>query len=152
MATAEDAKLILNLYELRREPTMRKARDWYVLGFHPKGPEDVMKLFTDMEHPEFNAYFRQVASYWDMAAALANHGTIDSDLFFETSGEMLGFWSKIEDIYPQLSSPQMFGPQFLANVKKYLDSRPEAAERVAFIKARFNEIAERMTAPKKAAS
>ena len=152
MATAEDAKLILNLYDLRREPTMRKARDWFVMGFHPKSAEDVWKLFADTEHPEYSAYFRQVASYWDMAAALVNKGALDADLFYETSGEMLGFWSKVEDIYPQLSSPQMMGPGFLVNVKKFIDGRPEAAERITFIKQRFNEIAERMTARQKATS
>jgi len=152
MATADDAKLILNLYELRREATMRKARDWFVLGFHPQSAEDVWKLFTDTDHPEYNAYFRMVASYWDMAAALVNNGALDSDLFFETSGEILGFWSKMEDIYPQLSSPQMMGPAFLANVKKFIDSRPEAPERVALIKQRFNELAKRFAASQKATS
>jgi hypothetical protein len=152
MATAEDAKLILNLYELRREATMRKARDWYVLGFNPKSAQDVLKLFEDIEHPEYNAYFRQVASYWDMACALVNKGALDSDLFFETSGEVLGFWSKIVDVYPQLASPEMFGPEFLSNVKKFIDSRPEAAPRVAFIKQRFSVMAEKFAARMKAKS
>jgi hypothetical protein len=150
MATAEDAKLILNLYELRREPTMRKARDWVVLGFHPQSPEDIWKLFSDTDHPEYNAYFRMVTSYWDMAAALVNKGALDSDLFFETCGELLGIWSKVEDLHPQLSSPQMMGPGFMANVKKFIDSRPEAPERVAFIKQRFNELAKRFAASQKA--
>jgi hypothetical protein len=152
MATAEDAKLILNLYDLRREPTMRKARDWYVLGFHPKSADDVMQVVMDFEHPEYSAYFRQVASYWDTAAALVNKGCLDADLFYETSSEMLGFWSKIDNLYPQLSSPQMFGPEFLANLKKFIDSRPEAAPRIALMKERFNAIAERMMARQKASA
>ena len=29
-ATAKDAELIMRLYDLRREPEMRKARNWWV--------------------------------------------------------------------------------------------------------------------------
>jgi hypothetical protein len=40
--------LILKLYELRREETMRKARDWYFLEFNPESPADVDKaMFSD---------------------------------------------------------------------------------------------------------
>ena len=33
MSKQEEAGLILKLYELRREDTMRKARDWYFREF-----------------------------------------------------------------------------------------------------------------------
>jgi len=33
MSKQEEAGLILNLYNLRREETMRKARDWYFRRF-----------------------------------------------------------------------------------------------------------------------
>jgi hypothetical protein len=32
MSIHEEAGLILKLYELRREETMRKARDWFLRG------------------------------------------------------------------------------------------------------------------------
>ena len=32
----EEAGLILKFYELRREETMRKARDWYFREFNPQ--------------------------------------------------------------------------------------------------------------------
>ena len=41
MADARDAELILRLYELRREPVMRQARDDMFVKFHPKSWEDV---------------------------------------------------------------------------------------------------------------
>ena len=31
----ESANLILRLYELRRDPTMREARNWYARSFNP---------------------------------------------------------------------------------------------------------------------
>ena len=35
-ATPKDADLILKLYDLRREPTMRKARDFMAAQFWPQ--------------------------------------------------------------------------------------------------------------------
>ena len=40
----DDAKLILRLYELRREPRMREARDWFVRLFHASSIEDFQRL------------------------------------------------------------------------------------------------------------
>src|SRR3954470_24825306 len=40
MSKQHEAELILKLYELRRDETMRKARDWFFLEFHPEAMED----------------------------------------------------------------------------------------------------------------
>ena len=42
MSKAESADLILKLYELRREPTMREARNW-ILSFFPESAADIMQ-------------------------------------------------------------------------------------------------------------
>ena len=47
MATAQDAELILKLYELRTEETMRKARHFVIMEFFPSSPEDVQALFAN---------------------------------------------------------------------------------------------------------
>ena len=31
----ESAQLNLQLFDMRREPLLRKARDWFLLEFHP---------------------------------------------------------------------------------------------------------------------
>ena len=38
--TYDDAKLILRLYEMRRDDKMRTARDWFAQNFHFKTMED----------------------------------------------------------------------------------------------------------------
>ena len=43
MSKYEEADLILKLYDLRREATMRKARDWYFLEFNPESMADVKR-------------------------------------------------------------------------------------------------------------
>ena len=84
MATPQDADLIIKLYDLRRDETMRKARNYFAFEFFPKSVDDVKEVFTNVrEHPEQNAYFRQVISYWEMAAAMVNHGSIDQALFLK---------------------------------------------------------------------
>lgn len=139
MATPQDADLIIKLYDLRRDETMRKARNYYFFEFFPKSVDDVKALFADREHPEYNAYFRQVTSYWEMAAAMVNHGSIDQALFFDTSGEFFGVWVKIDDFIEELRA--FFGPQYLVNLEKLVAAYPNSAERIQAIKERINALA-----------
>jgi hypothetical protein len=41
MATAADAELVLKLYEMRREETLRKSRRFMVFDFQPKTLEEL---------------------------------------------------------------------------------------------------------------
>jgi len=47
MATAADAELILKLYELRQEETLRKARRFMVFDFNPKTVEELRVVSRD---------------------------------------------------------------------------------------------------------
>ena len=60
--TADDARLILELYNLRREPEMRKARQWWLTTFWPKNADDFMQVATAFGSEE-NNWLRQVGSY-----------------------------------------------------------------------------------------
>ena len=42
--TTADAQLILQLYDLRREAEMRKARNWWVGEFWPQNADDFVKV------------------------------------------------------------------------------------------------------------
>jgi hypothetical protein len=140
MATAQDADLIIKLYDLRRDETMRKARNYFAFEFFPKSADDVKALFTNaQEHPEQNAYLRQVVSYWEMVAAMVNHGSIDQALFFDTNGEFFGVWAKIGDFIEDLRAS--FGPQFLINLEKLIAAHPDGVKRVQLMKERFNTLA-----------
>ena len=39
--THEQVNLMLRLYDIRREPRLREARDWYIRNFRPTSLEDV---------------------------------------------------------------------------------------------------------------
>ena len=72
-ATAKDAQLILQLYDLRREVELRKARSWWLGEFWPNGADDFMKVAYTMGTQE-NNWLRQVPSYWSMAASFVLEG------------------------------------------------------------------------------
>jgi hypothetical protein len=140
MATPQDADLIIKLYDLRRDETMRKARNYFAFEFFPKSVDDVKEILTNVqEYPEQNAYFRQVISYWEMVAAMVNHGSIDQALFFDTNGEFFGVWAKIGDFIEDLRAS--FGPQFLINLERLIASAPDGPKRVQTMKERFNSMA-----------
>jgi hypothetical protein len=140
MATPQDADLIIKLYDLRRDETMRKARNYFAFEFFPKSVDDVKEILTNIqEYPEQNAYFRQVISYWEMVAAMVNHGSIDQALFFDTNGEFFGVWAKIGDFIEDLRAS--FGPQFLVNLEKLIAAAPDGPKRVQMLKERFNSMA-----------
>ena len=140
MATPQDADLIIKLYDLRRDETMRKARNYFAFEFFPKSVDEVKEILNNIkEYPEQNAYFRQVISYWEMVAAMVNHGSIDQALFFDTNGEFFGVWAKIGDFIEDLRAS--FGPQFLVNLEKLIAAAPDGAKRVQLMKERFNSMA-----------
>src|SRR5216683_691074 len=110
--TTTDAELILKLYDLRREPEMRKARSWW-LAFSPESVDDVMKVGMAMGTQE-NNWLRQVGGYWEMAASLVLHGALNQDLFLEPSfsGEMFVLFGKIQpflkDVREKMQNPNVF--------------------------------------------
>ena len=113
-ATFEQANLHLKLYDLRREPRLRQAREWFADHFHPQSLDDVMKLCPPGSTE--NAYMRQVLSYWEMVASMANRGLLDQDLFFENGGEE---WAVFQQVKPVLVGwREMFASRkFLGNLE-----------------------------------
>jgi len=109
-ATYDDANLCLRLYELRREETMRKARQWFG-GFSANTPAEM----PPMGSPE-NAYFRMVTSYWDMAASFVTSGVLNEELFLQTNGELLFVWEKVRELIPGIRTAQK-NPTYLKNLE-----------------------------------
>jgi hypothetical protein len=134
--TTADAQLILQLYDLRREAEIRKAREWWTVEFWPNTAEDFMKVGMALGTQE-NAWFRQVAGYWDMAASLVLHGTIHPDLFLEGgfSGEMFFIYAKIQPLLKELRE-KMNSPGLFRNVETVIMSSKAGRERLKMVSAR----------------
>ena len=131
---SESAELIMKLYELRREPTMRDARNWYVTSFFPDSAQDVI---TTVVSSETSAYFRMVTSYWDMAAGFVNRGAIDEDMFHDSGGESVMVFSKVEPYIAEVRSI-IGNSRMMSNLEALVMRLPDAkgllAERREMIK------------------
>jgi len=134
MSIHAEADLILKLYDLRREATMRTARDWFFLEFKPQSMEDVNATMFGAH----SGHFRMVVTYWEMAAALVNHGAIGLELFTDTNGEHIGVFGKIEPFLPQMRAA--YNPKFCASLEKLIDNTPGGREQLAAMRERMKAI------------
>jgi hypothetical protein len=134
MSKHEEADLILKLYDLRREDTMRKARDWYFREFAPESLADINSAMFS----EHSGHLRMVMTYWDMAAALVNHGAISIEFFNDVNGEHLSVFSKLEPFVAEMRAS--YGPQMLKNLEKLVDATPDGRTRVAALRERMKMI------------
>ena len=118
-----DAELILKLYDARREPELRKARQWFTGTFWPESADDVIKVIRAAGTQE-NAWFRQVLGYWSMASSFVAHGVLSEDLFLEpsASGEMVFIFAKIAPFLKEVREKAQ-NPIFLANIEKLVHSK-----------------------------
>ncbi len=95
-----DAELLLHLYDLRREAKLRQAREWFVREFRAENAEEYFQRYPPGS--EGNTFIRMVASYWDMAASIVNHGLIKEEFFFDNTTEFWLVWSKLKHLAPAL--------------------------------------------------
>jgi hypothetical protein len=128
---------ILKLYELRREETMRQARDWFVT-FNPGSVQDIVDTFTG----EHSAYYRMVTTYWDMAASFVNHGAIDEQMFNDANIEHIAVFAKVEPFIGEIRALAKM-PQYLVHLEQLVMRLPDAKEMLADVRERMKAIAAR---------
>jgi hypothetical protein len=138
-ATADDAGLILKLYDLRREPEMRKARSWFVTEFWPESADDFLKVANAFPSQE-NCWIRQVGSYWDMAAAFVLQGALNEELFVQPgcSGEMFFIFAKIHPFLKELRQ-KMNNPDAWSNIEKVATGSKMARKRLERVTANIEQ-------------
>ncbi len=139
MEKQNDVMAILKLYELRREPEMRAARQWYFTQFAPKSAMDVIALFRGGERASAN--FRMITSYWDMASSFVLNGAIDEKMFFDSGTEHIFVYAKIQPFLAEIR--QLFQePDFLINLETLamkapnIEAKLESRKRLAAIWAK----------------
>lgn len=132
----ESATLIIRLYELRRETTMREARNWFARSFNPTSIDDVMQAVSGPN----SGYFRMVTSYWDMACSFVLNGAIDEKMFADANGEQYVVYAKIEPFIGDYRA-KMGNPAYLASLEQLVMNTPGARERLATLRERFRAMA-----------
>ncbi len=143
-ATAHDAQVLMQLYDLRREATMRKARDFVIGQFWPSSYSEFQSVMNSFG-TEQNAYCRQVLTYWDMAAAMVLEGALHEGLFFKCNGELHFLFAKFGHHLAQMRK-ESGNNEFLINFEKLATKTPEAKARVKriqeMLKTRFGGAAQ----------
>ena len=136
--TIEDARLILELYDLRREPELRKARQWWLMTFWPKNADDFVKVATAMGSEE-NNWLRQVGSYWGMAASFVLNGVVSEKLFFQVSfcGELYFIFAKVRSFLPELRE-KMNNPDLFLTIEKAIQGSKMARVEFEKVEARVS--------------
>jgi hypothetical protein len=132
----EDAKLILKLYDLRREEVMRKARSWYFSEFNPTSLQD----FKNIAMGEHSAYYRMVTSYWEMACSFVNNGALDAQMFNDANGEHRIVYLKHEPFLAEIRTALKM-PEYIKQIEQCIMSEPNAKEKLAMMTERMKGMA-----------
>ena len=138
----ESAQLILKIFEMRREPVLREARNWFVREFHPTSADEILGLSADD-----NRKFRMVTGYWDMACSLVTHGAIDRQMFLDANGELFGTFSKVQLYLGELRQ-RLNSPTVMSHAEQVVMSIPDAEARLEAIRNRLKAITAQNAAAK----
>jgi hypothetical protein len=145
-ATATDADIILKLYDLRREPEMRKARDTVFTNFWPESVEDLLRV-TRAYGTDLNRYIRQVFGYWDMACSLVLSGALNEALFFQCSHEMYPLFAKVHRFVKEFREATN-SPDAFANIERLIMSSEKSRARLARVEEMLTRFKEFATTPR----
>ena len=149
--TASDAHLILELYDLRREAEMRKARTWWAAEFFPQSADDFLKVLWAMGSQE-NNWLRQVAGYWGIVTSFVLSGVLNEDLFLQPgfSGELFLIYAKIHPFVKDLRE-KMNDPEAFLNLEKCVTRTKWGKNRLQFMMKRVETMRQKRAEQKAAA-
>jgi hypothetical protein len=122
----ESADLLLKLYDLRREPVLRKARAWFREQFKPTSAEEVLSVYRGKR----SAPYRMVTTYWNMAAALVLHGAIEEQMFADVNGEHIMVYARLQPFLTELRG-LLNNPGYLDKLEQVILRMPDAQARLA---------------------
>lgn len=135
---AHDALAIIKLYEIRSETVMREARAWFFSEFAPRSGKDIVTLLVSSQKQ--SAFYRMVASHWEVAASLVNNGGIDEKLFLDANTEHVVVFAKLQPFITEIRET-IGEPDYLVhleqlimkipNIERKLENRRKLLERWA---------------------
>jgi len=124
--THEQAQLQLQVYDLRREPRLRQARDWFQQNYRANTFEEAMRVAPP--GTDAGTSLGMVMGYWEQTCALLNYGLLNEDLFFETTGEFFGVWELLKPVVAEFRE-KLVDKHLLGNLEKAATSYEAWSER-----------------------
>jgi hypothetical protein len=134
IADHHDARIVLELYALRREAVMRASRD--VMRHFTPGVYEELAAILKPDHPH-NAAWRQVSSYFEMAWGFARHGAVHADLLAEGTGEGMFLFAKVHPWLAELRRDT--APTTFANAEWMLANSASARTRFQLFRTRLEK-------------
>ncbi len=122
-----DVMAILKLYELRGEALMREARAWFFSEFAPRSGRDIVRLMLSGERE--SAFYRMVASHWEVAASFVNNGGIDERLFQEGNTEHVVVYAKLQPFLAE-ARELMGEPDYMTNLERLVLKIPDVERKL----------------------
>jgi hypothetical protein len=122
-----DVMAILKLYELRGEALMREARAWFFSEFAPRSGKDIVRLM--MSGQKESAFYRMVASHWEVASSFVNNGGIDERLFLEGNTEHVVVYAKLQPFLAEMRE-LMGEPDYMANLERLVLKVPDVEKKL----------------------
>ena len=90
--TPDDAELLMHLYEIRRDPELRRARQWFLTEFKAADWSDIKTGY--LKFGDEDRWFRMTTSYWEMVGSMVNREVLHPELFFDHTGEDIVSWER----------------------------------------------------------
>src|SRR5215210_461162 len=122
-----DVMAILKLYEIRSEARMREARAWFFNEFAPRSGKEIVRLLTSGERQ--SAFYRMVASHWEVAASFVNNGGIDERLFLEGNTEHVVVYARLQPFLAEVRET-IGEPDYLANLERLVLKIPDIEKKL----------------------
>jgi hypothetical protein len=135
----QQAELILRLYELRRETTMREARSYIGGDFRPASADELVSIVT--KGGKLGSFVLQVYGYWDMVAAFVQHGALDAQLVYDTCQEMYFQYAKIQPHVAEFRK-KMNLPEWMISIERVVDGSEAGRARLATMQKHIAAVAE----------
>ena len=125
----ESATLLIQLYQLRRDPELRAARDWFVTRFHPTSAKEVFAEWMGTD----SAKYRMMTTYWEMAASFVQQGAIDPQMVHTANTEYVAVIAKLGPFLAELRT--MSGDaRYLAELEAVVMAMPDAEKRLSMMR------------------
>ena len=132
----ESATLNLKLFEMRREPTLRAARHWFLQEFNPVSFAELSEQGT-----AHNTEFRMVLSYWEMACSLVTTEAIEAEAFLAAHNELVGTFAKIQPFLQEVREATG-EPHFCRHIEAVVMGSADAVAGMAHRRAKIRAWAE----------
>ncbi len=122
--TVDDARLLLQVYDMRREAALRRARDFVGRQLKFKDFKDFNRKYK--EGSKGAAAVAMALGYWDLVCTLVAKGLVNEELFQTTTFEHVSMWFKLKPVVEGWRVQYQY-PAFAAHMEALASRHPGAA-------------------------